>query len=95
MSSREDTPRLEWKSVPRKGKKPPTFTFAVRKLENGDLDWAEPPPKKGRTIPIREEEITAGMRVRAIIEADRRRRNIPAEGTPLPGEIPDIPKEKS
>lgn len=84
-------PRSEQKKVPTKSDTP---AFTVQQLPNGELEWAEPPPKKGRTQPIREEEITAGMRVRAIIEADRRRRGIPTVGYHLAGETPDIPKEK-
>lgn len=92
MTGRE--PRPEWKTVPRRGRKPsppqqaPAFT--AHTAPDGDLDWQQPPPKKGRTIPIREEEISAGMKVRAWIEADRARRGIPPEGYLLEGEVPEI-----
>lgn len=87
----------EWKTVPppkapkeRKLSSDRKHVFTAHTTADGDLDWQQPPPKKGRTNPIREEEITAGMKVRAWIEADRARRGIPPEGYLLDGEAPEI-----
>lgn len=50
------------------------------------IEWRDPPPKIGRKPVDRPEEIAAGMRIRRALEADRRRRGVPREGTIFPGD---------
>lgn len=82
----------EWRALPPAAapERQPAPRRAAHKAADGGLDWREPPPKKGRTAPEREDEISAGLRIRKMIEADRRARGIPAEGTLYAGEVAEI-----